>query len=85
MATTIDTLEIARELREAGLPDAQAEAIARQLKKRYDADRSELVTREYLDAALARQSAELRHDLVLKLGGIIIACTTILAALGVLF
>ena len=60
MAAVIDTLEIARELGEAGVPPTQAEAIARQFKKRYDADREEVVTRGYLEAALARHAAELR-------------------------
>lgn len=55
-STTIDTLEIAHELREAGLPEPQADAIARQFERRYDVDREKLVTRAYLDAALAKQS-----------------------------
>ena len=92
MAAIIDTLQIAQELREAGLPEAQTEAIARQFKKRYDADRDELVTRGYLDAALARHTAELRadnarleRDLVLKITGIVTAAVAIVGALGVLF
>jgi hypothetical protein len=62
-ADVIDTLEIAHELRGSGLPEAQADAIARQFKRRYQADRDALVTREYLDAVLAKQSAELRAEL----------------------
>ncbi len=57
MTEVIDTLEIAHELRHAGLPEPQADVIARQFKRRYEADRQELVTRAYLDAALERQSA----------------------------
>ena len=34
----IDTLENAHELRDAGVPEVQAEAIARQFKRRYEAD-----------------------------------------------
>jgi hypothetical protein len=59
----IDTLEIAHELRDAGLPERQADAIARQFKRRYEADRGELVTREYLDAALDALRIELRAEI----------------------
>ena len=63
MADVIDTLEIAHELRDAGVPERQAEAIARQFKRRYEADRAELVTRAYLDHALERHAVELRAEL----------------------
>ena len=92
MATVIDTLEIAHELRDAGVPEAQAEAIARQFKRRCEADREELVTRAYIDLALERQSAELKadlarveRDLILKLGGVITLDVAVVGALGVLF
>ena len=93
MATTvIDTLEIARELREAGLSETQAEAIARQFEERYDSDRDELVSRAYLDAALERQTvayraelARLERDLILKLTGIVTAAVAVVGALGILF
>jgi hypothetical protein len=63
MADVIDTLEIAHELRDAGVPERQAEAIERQFKRRYEADRAELVTRAYLDHALERHAVELRAEL----------------------
>jgi hypothetical protein len=85
-------LEIAHELRDAGIPEVQAEAIASQFKRRYEADREELVTRAYLDLALERQSAELKadlarieRDLILKLGGVITLAGAVVGALGVLF
>ena len=59
----IDTLEIAHDLRSAGLTEPQAEAIARHFKRRYEADRQELVTREYLDHALERLRTELRDEI----------------------
>ena len=81
MATVIDTL----------VTEVQAEAIARQFKRRYEAD-CELVTRAYIDLALERQSAELKadlarveRDLILKLGGVITLAVTVVGALGVLF
>ena len=92
MAATIDTLEILRDLQDAGMPERQAEAVARVVKKRYDLDREEMVTREYLDLALAKLSAELRgeaakpeRDLVLKLGAIITLAVAVVGGLGVLF
>lgn len=95
MSAVIDTLEIAHELRRAGVPEPQAEAIARIFKRRYDADREELVTRAYLDHALEKLSIELRselkaelarleRDLIMKLGGIIALVGGIVGALGVL-
>jgi chromosome segregation ATPase len=59
----IDTLEIAHDLRSAGLTEPQAEAIARQFKRRYEADRQELVTREYLDHAIDKLRTELRDEI----------------------
>ena len=59
----IDTLEIAHDLRSAGLTEPQAEAIARHFKRRYEADRQELVTREYLDHALDKLRTELRDEI----------------------
>jgi len=94
-AEVIDTLEIAYELRQAGLPEPQADAIARQFKKRYEADRHALVTRDYLDAAIAElrteiasiraEIARLERDLILKLGGIVTVAVAVGGALGVLF
>ena len=63
MAEVIDTLEIAHELRQAGVPEPQADVIARQFKRRYEADRQELVTRQYLDIALQHQSADLEKKI----------------------
>ena len=63
MAEVIDTLEIAHELRQVGVPEPQADVIARQFKRRYEADRQELVTRQYLDIALQHQSADLEKKI----------------------
>ena len=46
----LDTLGIARELEDAGFEQAKAEAVAKVFSKNED----HLVTREYLDARLAR-------------------------------
>jgi hypothetical protein len=63
MAEVIDTLEIAHELRQAEVPEPQADVIARQFKRRYEADREELVTWQYLDIALQHQSADLEKKI----------------------
>ncbi len=50
MATvTFDTQELVRELRSAGLPQEQAEAVVRVIAKSHE----ELVTKPYLDSKLA--------------------------------
>jgi hypothetical protein len=74
------------------VPEVQAEAIARQFKRRYEAGCLELVTRAYLDLALERQSTELKadlarieRDLILKLSGAITLAVAVVGALGVLF
>lgn len=89
-ASTIDTLEIAQELRRAGVPEPHPEAIAHVLKRRYDADRDEMVTRGYPDASQAKLAAGLRaeiarleRDLILKLTGIVTAAVTIVGTLGI--
>lgn len=69
------------------------------MKKHYDLDREEMVTRAYLDLALAKQSAELRggtadvrgslawlgRSLVLKLGLIVALEVAVVGGLVVLF
>lgn len=46
---TFDTLELASDLRAAGIPQAHADTLMRVLAK----SRNDLVTREYLDSVLA--------------------------------
>ena len=60
---TFDTLELVDKLKSAGVPQNQAEAVVRVIAESQD----ELVTREHLDNALARELAPLRTELaVLK-------------------
>ena len=92
MATVIDRLKIVHELRDTWVREVQAEAIACQFTRRYEAEREELVTRAYLDLALERQSAELKadlarieRDLILKLGGVSTLAVAVVGAVGVPF
>ena len=55
--TDFDTLEVARDLKAAGVPEAQAEAHAAALRKAATADREELVTKADLHRALWVQGA----------------------------
>ena len=56
-ATNFDALQVARELKAAGVPEAQAEAHAAALRKAATADREELVTKAALHRALWVQGA----------------------------
>ena len=79
MASTFDTLEIARQLKSAGFGDAQAEAITRALRETRDADLSNLATKD--DLTLLRSDLEiLRRDLTIRLGGMIVVAPGILLA-----
>ena len=45
MSTTLDTLQVAKDLQAASFSEQQAEALARLLRERQQADSSQLVTR----------------------------------------
>ncbi|MBV5299645.1 MAG: DUF1640 domain-containing protein [Rhodoferax sp.] len=60
---TFDTLQLVEQLRSAGIPQEQAEAVVRVIAKSQDS----LVTQHYLDHKLESSLAPLRTDLaVLK-------------------
>ena len=58
-AMGIDTLKFARKLREAGVPEKQAEAQAEVLGEAFLYNLDEIVTRDYLDSHLAPINARL--------------------------
>ena len=58
-AIGFDTLKFARKLKEAGVPDKQAEAQAEVLGEAFLYNLDEIVTRDYLDARLAPINARL--------------------------
>jgi hypothetical protein len=79
MASTFDTLEIAKRLKSAGFAEAQAEAITGLLRETRDADLSQLATKD--DLTLLRADLEiLRGDLTIRLGGMIVVATGVLLA-----
>lgn len=71
---TFDTLKFARTLKDAGIPDSQAEAFAAAFR---DATSEELVTRDYLDARLEAT----KSDIIKWLAGLMIAQAALIAAL----
>jgi hypothetical protein len=84
MMSSIDTLEIAKRLRDSGLDERQAEAITGALRDTHDADLSRLATTEDLVALRTELKAEieiLRPDLTIRLGGMIVLLGGFLAAI----
>lgn len=80
-SVTFDTLRFVERLRESGLPELQAKAIADAFK---EATSDELVTRSYLDAKLAELRGDFRAgllDLVKWFAGLLIAQAALVAAL----
>lgn len=61
--TTFDTLKFARRLREAGVPDRQAEAEACALAEVFAGQREELATKEFVRAELQSELEPIRNDL----------------------
>jgi len=72
MASTLDTLEIAKRLKDAGFPDDQAEALTAVLREASEVDLSGLATKSDLEI--------LRRDLTIRLGGMIVVATGVLLA-----
>ncbi|MCX4310224.1 MAG: hypothetical protein OSJ28_07990 [Desulfovibrio sp.] len=71
--TTFDSLRYFEKLKAAGVPEEQAKVQADALREVID---ERLVTKDYLDYRLK----ELEYKLVIRLGGIVVACTAILLA-----
>ena len=76
-ATTFDTLVYAKRLRDAGVPEPQAEAQASALAEALRQGSSDLVTKQDLAVALA----ELKADLLRWVVGLFIAQVGLFAAL----
>ena len=59
MNTSFDALAVAHELKEAGLAEKQAEAIAKACRAAAGADLDQMVTKADLNAAVAKMGTEL--------------------------
>ena len=79
MATiTFDTLKFVRKLKESGLPEIQAEAIADAFR---DAQgEAELATKRDIDD-IRRDMREMEQRMVIKLGGLIVLAVGVVATL----
>lgn len=71
---TFDTLKFAKTLEKAGVPVAQAEAMAEAFR---DATGEELVTKTYLDARIEAS----KNDLIKWVAGMLLAQAALIAAL----
>ena len=64
MATaSLDTLRIAKRLRDAGFSEAQAESVTEAIREGADSQSQDLVTKTYLDAAVSGLRAEFKADI----------------------
>jgi hypothetical protein len=88
VATVLDTRRLSRRLRDAGVPEAQAEAVVDTLLEVRDSDLRELVTKSDLKVALAELEARLmreittsRVDIIKWVAGLLIAQAALVAAL----
>ncbi len=75
-----DTHKAFTTLVEAGFTERQAQALLDVGREGYGA----LVTKDYLDVRLRELELRLRHDLTLRLGGMVAGGVAILAALELL-
>ena len=80
-AITFDTLKFARTLKDAGIPDDQAEAFANAFR---DATSEELVTRDYLNSRIADVEIRVeaaKADIIKWMAGLLIAQAAVVATL----
>jgi hypothetical protein len=61
-----DTLSYARRLRQAGMPEAQAEAVAEATRDAIAADAATKADSERLEAATKAQIANFKHEIAIK-------------------
>ena len=76
MSAMIDTLKLARRLRDAGASDRLAETFAEVLRETRDADFGQLVTKEFLRAELV----QLEQRMTIKAGMMTVAAVGIVTA-----
>ena len=81
MAATLDTLQIAKDLKAASFSEAQAETLARVLREATATDLSHLVTRDYLDHRLEAELSSLKAELLKWTIGLMLGQTAVIAAL----
>ncbi len=75
---TFDTHTYVKKLKAAGVSEEQAEVQAEVLTELIS---DQLITKQYLDLRLNELEIRLKHDLTLRLGGMLVAGVAIVAAL----
>lgn len=78
--SALDTLQISKDLQAASFTPTQAEALARLLRERQEADLSQLATKADL-AMLRTELVQLEQRLIIKLGGMLALAVGLTAAL----
>lgn len=83
MATiTFDTHKFIRTLKEAGIPESQAEAISEAFRAAHlEAELTTKTDLHALELALKAEVRELEYRLIIKLGGMMAAAIAVVAAL----
>ena len=83
MASTLDTLEIVRRLKDAGFNEAQAEAVTTIFRDVREADFAQLATKADLEKLQLTAKADLREveqRLTIRFGSMIVVATGLLLA-----
>ena len=75
---TFDTHEFVKDLIGAGMPETQAEVLARAQAEMLN---NRLVSREYFDLRLAQFGDVLKHDLTLRLASLQVVTVSLIAGL----
>ena len=75
---TFDTHTYVKKLKAAGVSEEQAEVQAEVLTELIS---DQLITKQYLDLRLNELEIRLKHDLTLRLGGMLVAGIAVVAAL----
>jgi hypothetical protein len=75
--STVDTLQVSKDLQTAEFSPVQADALARLLRARQESDLTQLVTKEFLDARLT----QLEQRMTITLGGMLVIAVGVIAAL----
>ena len=80
MNASVDTLQVSKDLQAASFSTQQAEALARLLRERQEADLTQLATKGDV-AALRAELVQLEQRLTIKLGGMLALAVGVTTAL----
>lgn len=84
LATTFDTLHVAESLNAAGFEEKQAVGLAKAMKEVQDSHVEDLATKRDLvdlEERLRRDMQALEYRMTIKLGGLMMGCVGVVAAM----